>query len=41
VALRTKDKVSKNPDELLKWIKDFILSTGGSLTSNLSQEARN
>jgi hypothetical protein len=32
MALRTKDKFTKNPGELLKVIKGFILSTGGSAT---------
>jgi uncharacterized protein (UPF0332 family) len=28
VALMTKDKATKNPDELLRWMKDVIPSTG-------------
>jgi hypothetical protein len=44
VALRTKDKVAKSPDEggsrLRTSTQGFILSTGGSLTSDLSQKAR-
>jgi hypothetical protein len=36
VSLRMKDKVAKSPNELLRWIKGFILDPGGCYIGCLS-----